>query len=154
MWHRPDRLVRGALPMFSTESSPDAMRPQVLVLEDNSEALVLLRHYLMPYADVTFTSTVDEALAADTAGGPHPCDAYILDINLGEDRDGVDVLHALHARHGKEKVWALAFTAYALPGDRERFLAAGFTEYLSKPFSRQQLLRILDDATALSGREA
>lgn len=130
------------------------MRPQVLVLEDNLEALVLLRHHLMPYAEVTFTCTVDAALAADTAGGARPYDAYILDINLGEDRDGVDVLHALHARHGKEKVWALALTAYALPGDRERFLAAGFTEYLSKPFSRQQLLRVLNDAPALSAREA
>lgn len=131
--------------------STDTPRPHVLVLENNPEALLLLQHYLTPHANVTFTSTVGEALEADTAIGPQAFDLYVLDINLGEDRDGVDVLHALHERHGKENVRALALTAYALPGDRKKFLAAGFTDYLSKPFSRQQLLHILDDAEALSG---
>lgn len=119
------------------------------MLEDNPEALLLLRHYLTPHANVTFASTVDEALAADTAAGPEPCGLYVLDINLGEDRDGVDVLHALQARYGQANVRALALTAYALPGDRKKFLAAGFTDYLSKPFSRKQLLHVLDDAKVL-----
>lgn len=132
-------------------SSADMPRPQMLVLEDNPEALLLLRHYLVPHAEVTFTSTVDEALAADKEHGSSPCDLYILDINLGEDRDGVDVLHMLHARYGKANVRALALTAYALPGDRKKFLAAGFTDYLSKPFSRQQLLHILENVEPLSG---
>ncbi|NBB85135.1 MAG: response regulator [Bacteroidetes bacterium] len=126
--------------------STDRLRPQVLVLEDNPEALLLLRHYLVPHANVTFTSTVDEALAADTAAGPEAYDLYVLDINLGEDRDGVDVLHALQARHGQDHVRALALTAYALPGDRKKFLGAGFTDYLSKPFSREQLMHVLGDA--------
>jgi CheY-like chemotaxis protein len=123
----------------------------VLVLEDNPEALLLLRHYLTPHAHVTFTSTVDEALAADTAAELHGYDLYVLDINLGEDRDGVDVLHTLQARHGPDNVRALALTAYALPGDRKKFLAAGFTDYLSKPFSREQLMHALQDAQVLPG---
>jgi len=131
-------------------SSTDRLQPQVLVLEDNPEALLLLRHYLTPHARVKFTSTVDEALAADIAAGPQACDFYVLDINLGEDRDGVDVLHALQERHGRENVRALALTAYALPGDRKKFLDTGFTEYLSKPFSRQQLIGILKDANIVA----
>ena len=137
--------------MVATEPSTNVPRPQVLVLEDNPEALLLLRHYLTPHANVTFTATVDEALEADTAAGPCVYDLYVLDINLGEDRDGVDVLHALQARYGQDNVRALALTAYALPGDRKKFLAAGFTDYLSKPFSRKQLMHILDDAKALLG---
>jgi hypothetical protein len=34
----------------------------------------------------------------------------------------------------------MAFTAYALPGDRARFLHTGFSGYLAKPFTRVQLL--------------
>ena len=140
--------------MASPESATDIPRPQVLVLEDNPEALLLLRHYLTPHARVTFTSTVDEALAADTAAGLRGYDLYVLDINLGEDRDGVDVLHTLHARRGPGNVRALALTAYALPGDRKKFLAAGFTDYLSKPFSREQLMHALQEAQVLPGHGA
>jgi len=140
--------------MASPESATDIPRPQVLVLEDNPEALLLLRHYLTPHAHVTFTSTVDEALAADTAAGLRGYDLYVLDINLGEDRDGVDVLHTLHARRGPDTIQALALTAYALPGDRKKFLAAGFTDYLSKPFSREQLMHALQEAQVLPGGEA
>lgn len=40
---------------------------------------------------------------------------------------------------------ALALTAYALPGDRERFLEYGFDGYLSKPFVQEQLLATIED---------
>ena len=42
----------------------------------------------------------------------------------------------------------LAVTAYALPGDEERFIEAGFDAYLPKPFTRDQLLWALEDVVA------
>ncbi len=40
----------------------------------------------------------------------------------------------------------IAVTAYALPGDRARFLAAGFDAFVTKPYAREDLLKALDTA--------
>jgi CheY-like chemotaxis protein len=42
------------------------------------------------------------------------------------------------------KVFIIAQTAYALAGDKEKALSAGCDAYLSKPFSRDQLLHVID----------
>ena len=40
----------------------------------------------------------------------------------------------------------VAMTAYALPGDKRRFLGAGFDGYLAKPFTRDALWGVLEGA--------
>jgi CheY-like chemotaxis protein len=40
----------------------------------------------------------------------------------------------------------IALTAFAMSGDRERFLDAGFDAYLGKPFTSNQLLDVVDQA--------
>ena len=52
-------------------------------------------------------------------------------------------MHRLRGLEGYAQVPIVAFTAYALPGDRERFLNAGFDGYLSKPFTKAQLSTLL-----------
>ena len=41
------------------------------------------------------------------------------------------------------KIPIIAVTAYAMVGDREKFISNGFTDYISKPFDRSQLLMLL-----------
>ena len=67
-----------------------------------------------------------------------------MDINLGTQETGVDVLHRIRERAAYRTTPVIAVTAYALPGDRERFLEEGFDDYIGKPFTRQQLFRLLD----------
>jgi len=120
---------------------PDsARRPRVLVLEDNPESRLLLRHLLRKDFDAVIVSTADEAIAAGQSGG---VDVALLDINLGEKRTGVDVLVALRDAPAFGETPALACTAYALPGDREEFLSAGFADYVSKPFVKAELIETL-----------
>jgi two-component system, cell cycle response regulator DivK len=42
------------------------------------------------------------------------------------------------------KIPIAAVTAYAMEGDREKLLSEGCTHYLSKPFSKKQILKLLD----------
>ena len=66
-----------------------------------------------------------------------------MDINLGDGPSGREVLKSLRAIPAYRKVPVAALTAYALPGEREDFLKAGFNAYLSKPFSEDALLKLL-----------
>jgi CheY-like chemotaxis protein len=116
--------------MSSTE------KPNILAVEDNSETQLLLEHLLKESFEVTVVEGVDDALeAVDNTS----FDAFLLDINLSEQRTGTDLLHLLRERDDMTEVPAIALTAYAMPGDREDFLEAGFDQYVSKPFTRADL---------------
>lgn len=126
-----------------------ADKPRLLALEDNAESRLLLKHLLRKEFDAVIVAGADETLERAAA---QRFDVLLLDINLGEKRTGVDVLKALRALPGYGETPALACTAYALPGDRERFLEAGFAQYVSKPFVKAELLGALRDAVRLNGR--
>jgi len=121
-------------------ASPDSARPRILVLEDNPESRLLLRHLLAREFDATIVTGADDALAQGATGD---FDVALLDINLGEARTGVDVLAGLRGTPAFGDTPALACTAYALPGDREHFLEAGFADYVSKPFVKSDLIAAL-----------
>jgi CheY-like chemotaxis protein len=109
--------------------------PRILIVEDALDIQALLRHLLKGY-DLTLVANVAEAL---TAAAENDFDLFMLDINLGEARTGVDLLNDLRALPQHASTPAMACTAYALHTDREHFLGQGFDAYLPKPFSRMQL---------------
>ena len=115
----------------------------ILTVEDNPDTQTLLRYMLKPYFTLVFSSHVDEALAQ---AEKHTFGLFLLDINLGEQRTGIDLLQLLRQRPGYENTPALAITAYAMPGDRDRFILAGFDGYISKPFTRRELLESIEKA--------
>ena len=134
MHHEPEPEQRTELPAQVRE---DGTKQRLLLVEDNPETAFLVLHLLLDACDVTLALNGEEALlkAKDRA-----FDAVLLDINLGPGDNGTDVLHRLRHLSGYEKVPVAALTAYALPGDRERFLNLGFDSYLSKPFTVDGLL--------------
>ncbi len=115
----------------------------ILTVEDNPDTQTLLRYMLKPHFALVFSSQVDEALIQ---AEKYSIGLFLLDINLGEQRTGIDLLQLLRQRPGYEDTPALALTAYAMPGDRERFLDAGFDGYISKPFTRRELLNAIEKA--------
>lgn len=129
--------------MQAAESSSGHARPRVLVLEDNAESRLLLRHLLRKDFDATIVAGPDDAFSEVQQG---EFDVALLDINLGERRTGVDVLKLLREMSSFGITPALACTAYALPGDREHFLASGFADYVSKPFVKADLISALNRA--------
>lgn len=115
-------------------------RPPVLVVEDNSDTRMLLERILKATYNVT---AVGDARSALLAMNECTFRGLVLDINLGGKETGADVLRIARSLPGYDGVFAIALTAYALPGDRERLLEAGFDEYISKPFTRQSLMEAL-----------
>jgi two-component system cell cycle response regulator DivK len=103
---------------------------QVLVVEDNERNMKLFRDVLQASGFRTLEATTGER-AVELALEHRP-DLVLMDIQL-PDIDGVEALGRLRADDRFASVPVLALTAQAMEGDRERFLAAGFDGYLSKP---------------------
>jgi two-component system, cell cycle response regulator DivK len=110
---------------------------QILVVEDNEKSMKLFRDVLQ--------ATGYHILEATTGGRAvelaveHAPAVVLMDIQL-PDIDGVEALGRLRADERTASMPVLALTAQAMHGDRERFLAAGFDGYLSKPVDVVELL--------------
>ena len=124
----------------ATVVSDGEAQPAILVVEDNNDTRMLLERILRSTYDVT---AVADARSALLAMNQQRFAGLVLDINLGGRETGADVLRIARSLPNYDGVFAIALTAYALPGDRERLLEAGFNEYISKPFTRQSLMECL-----------
>jgi two-component system cell cycle response regulator DivK len=118
-------------------------RPTVLVVEDNANSLKLFCALLelRGYRALT-AETVREAVQIAAEAVPR---LIVMDIQL-PDGDGTEALAALRASPGTTQIPVVAVTAFAMPGDRERLLAAGFDGYLTKPIDAH---RFVDDLLAV-----
>jgi two-component system cell cycle response regulator DivK len=104
--------------------------PQILVVEDNERNMKLFCDLLQASGYRTLQATTGEG-AVELALEHRP-DLVLMDIQL-PGIDGVEALGRLRADERFATGPVLALTAQAMEGDRERFLAAGFDGYLSKP---------------------
>jgi CheY-like chemotaxis protein len=110
---------------------------RVLVVEDNEKNMKLFRDVLDASGYRTLEATTGgEAVAM---ASEHTPDLVLMDIQL-PDLDGVQALHRLRADPRTAGIPIVALTAQAMQGDRERFLAAGFDGYMSKPVNVRDLI--------------
>ena len=103
---------------------------QVLLVEDNEKNMKLFRDVLRAAGYETLEATTG-GRAVELAIAHEP-DLVLMDVQLPE-LNGVEALSLLRADERTASIPVLALTAQAMHGDRERFLAAGFDGYVSKP---------------------
>ena len=106
------------------------------VVEDNADNRLLLRAILdAQYRIIEFESGLD-ALAGLRAERP---DLVLLDISL-PGMDGNEILAQIRADASLRALPVIALTAHAMTGDREKYLAAGFDDYVTKPIVDETIL--------------
>ncbi|HYM82594.1 MAG TPA: response regulator [Candidatus Dormibacteraeota bacterium] len=112
-------------------------RRRILLVEDNERNMKLLRDVLRASGYDTIEATTGrDALTLAADDPPH---LVLMDIRL-PDMDGLEVLARLRSSPATETAPVVAVTAQAMKGDRERFVQAGFDDYLSKPIDVDELL--------------
>jgi PAS domain S-box-containing protein len=108
-----------------------------LYIEDQVDSQILFRVQMKDLKSIQFAASFEEALPLLQS---NDFDFIIMDINLQGDYNGLDALKAIHRIPKFERTPVIAVTAYVLPGDKEKFIATGFTDFISKPIFRDKLI--------------
>ena len=122
---------------------------RVLVVEDNEVGMKLFRDVLLATGYRTLEATTGRQ--AVELAAEHAPDLVLMDIQL-PDIDGVEVLRRLRADERTASIPVVALTAQAMHGDRQRFMAAGFDAYISKPVDIVELVGIVKQHCDGGGR--
>jgi len=72
--------------------------------------------------------------------------AILMDINLGPGMDGLQAAQSIRKMKDFENIPIIALTGYTLFGDKERLIKGGCTNYLAKPFSKEDILKVLKES--------
>jgi CheY-like chemotaxis protein len=122
------------------QQSIDISGLSCLYLEDQPDSQMLFSAEMKDLKEINFAAGFDEALPLLKS---NRFDFIVVDINLQGDYNGLDVLRIIRTMPAYVDVPVIAITAYLLPGDKEKFLQAGFSDFISKPISREKLLNSL-----------
>jgi DNA-binding response OmpR family regulator len=135
-------------------SDTKARSRKILVVEDEPPIRVLIEGFLRG-AGYQVVSTGEPREALDLAKRESP-DLVISDISMPE-MDGYAVLHALQADPATARVPVVFLTAHREFTERVRGFRFGIVDYITKPFSRDALLRrlqrVFDEREGRSGVE-
>lgn len=111
---------------------------KVLYIEDNPTNLLLIEHVIGKVQGVEMVSTAEPEQGLKLALSEKP-DLILLDINL-PGMDGYEVLKRLKENSAITGIPVIAISANAMSQDVEKGLAAGFSEYITKPIDIQNFL--------------
>ena len=114
--------------------------PLILIVDDNTFSVRGLKDYLV-FKGYCVELAADGETAIERAEGLHP-DLIFMDIQM-PGMDGLEAIRRIRLVPGLSAIPIVALTALAMPGDRDRTLEAGATEYVSKPASLDQLHRLI-----------
>lgn len=109
---------------------------KIAVVEDNPDNRLLVQVMLEPWYEVVEYETGAAALAGLLLDKP---DLVLLDISLPE-MDGAEVLRRIRADEALRALPVIALTANAMAGDREKYIAGGFDDYVAKPIVDEAVL--------------
>lgn len=108
----------------------------IAIVEDNADNRLLLEAILDGLYDLVEYENGVDALAGLAASLP---DLVLLDISL-PGMDGNEILTRIRSDAALRGLPVIALTAHAMAGDREKYLAAGFNDYITKPIVDESIL--------------
>ena len=112
-----------------------------LYIEDQIDSQILFKVQMKELKNIQFAASFEEALPLLES---QKFDFIVMDINLQGEYNGLDALKIIQQMSGFQNIPVIAVTAYVLPGDKEKFISTGFTDFISKPIFREKMLESLN----------
>jgi CheY-like chemotaxis protein len=119
----------------------------VLIVEDQKENLDLMAYLLRAFGHEVVTAS-NGAEGLETARRERP-DLMVIDIQMPV-MNGMELVAAVKGDVALASIPAVGVTAFAMVGDRDRIVAAGFDGYLSKPIDPSSFVTDLEAFLARS----
>jgi CheY-like chemotaxis protein len=122
----------------------DGQSPLILLVEDNEATIITTMCYLeAKHYRILLAKNGQDAIAI--AKAHHP-DIILMDIQMPV-MDGIEATRQIRLDPNLVGIPIIAMTALAMSGDRDRCLAAGANDYLSKPLKLKQLTYMIQTLT-------
>ena len=134
-------------PPVTTLNNLENITSYILIVEDNEMNSTLTKTFLKNNYQVDIASNAVEAMKLASLKSYN---AILMDINLGSGMNGVELLHEIKKNMDYTDIPVIAMTGYAFNSDKINFLNCGFTNYIAKPFSKQQILKILEETLVIA----
>jgi CheY-like chemotaxis protein len=115
-------------------------KPHVLVVDDDKTSLDITKLFLRELYEI---DTAENGIEAIKKTETKKYDAILMDIGLGRGMNGVEATKKIRGNSNYKDIPIVAVTAYVMRGDKEEFLNAGCSHYLSKPFESTKLRELL-----------
>lgn len=115
-------------------------KPSLLLVEDDLVNAQIVIAYLRPFFEIDH---VEDGQSGIDLCKVKTYDTVLMDIALKGINGTVTMQEIKKLSEHYIQIPFVAITAYAMLGDRESFLGAGFSYYISKPFTRTQLFEVL-----------
>jgi CheY-like chemotaxis protein len=110
---------------------------RILIIEDNAANMELMR-YLLCASGYDILTAINGRVGLAAAARERP-DLIICDVQMPE-MNGYELAQAMNSNEQLRHIPLIAVTAFAMVGDREKALAAGFDDYISKPIDPQEFV--------------
>lgn len=134
----------GALPESKPiANAPEIGKPDIFIVEDDRMNRMVLQKLLEPSGNVTLAVDGTETLKiiGEKYKKGFVYQVMLFDINLPAPWDGIRLMQQIKTDYPEYKfVPFIAQTAYAMAGDKERFMDAGFDDYIAKPIRKNELM--------------
>jgi CheY-like chemotaxis protein len=125
---------------LSVASEGEVMAQTILVVDDNEANLRLINAVLRTRGYDLLEARSGEA-ALETLATQRPS-LVLMDVQM-PGLSGIDVARTIRSMPALAELPLVAITAMAMKGDREEILAAGFNDYLAKPYKMGELLALV-----------
>ncbi|MDM8540290.1 response regulator [Desulfococcaceae bacterium HSG9] len=113
--------------------------PKILVIEDNPDNMFTIKAVLKDRYAIIEADDGEKGLKAAFQEMP---DLILLDISL-PGMDGYAVVKEIKADEKASRIPVIALTAHAMKGDRDKIIAAGCNDYLSKPIDPVKIVETI-----------
>lgn len=117
------------------------MLNEILYVEDEDVAFDVVRRFLEKHSNIYRAVNADSVIEILENKN---IDIILMDISLKHSINGIDLTRLIRTMPEYIHIPIIAVTAHAMAGDKEKILESGCDAYLSKPFSRQELIDIIN----------
>ena len=116
----------------------------ILLVENDIPSINVIKHFLHEDYDVDHAL---DGISALKMLKEKKYSVILMDINLEPGMNGLEVVSKIKNLPEYKNIPIVAVTAHAMHGDKEKFLENGCSDYISKPFLKNELLSLINSIT-------